>query len=219
MNDISVTGIVIKAEPIGEYDRRVVLLTKEKGKITAFARGAMRANNRFVASTNPFTFGIFELYAGANSYSLSKVEVKEYFEPFRTNLDLTFYGTYFLEIADYYGRENADNIGLMRLLYKALLLLCDPAYDNDFVKTVFEMKAIMLEGEFPEIPEDADLPDGGRKAVSYVYSAKPENAFSFNISDETFEKLKKQTRIICSNTFDREFASLAMIEFAQNTSE
>ena len=142
--------------------------------------------------------------------------MKEYFEGFRTNLDLTFYGTYFLEIADYYGRENADNVGLMRLLYKALTLLLDDSVDNEFVKTIFEMKAIMLEGEFPGIPDDSDLPQGARKAVRYVYDSKPENVFSFSLSGETFEKLKKEVREICNQTFDREFKSLAMIQFTQN---
>jgi len=215
VNDLTVTGIVLKAEPIGEYDRRVVLLTKEKGKISVFARGALRPNNRFVACTNPFVFGNFELYAGSNSYSLSKVEVKDYFETFRTNLDLTFYGTYFLEIADYYGRENTDNIGLMRLLYMALKQLAETDVSPDFVKTVFEMKAIMLEGEFPGIPEESDLPESGRKAVAYVYQAKPENSFTFKLSDETFKKLEGQVDVICRNTFDREFNSLSMIRFAK----
>ena len=67
---VIVTGIIMKSEPIGEYDRRVVILTKERGKISAFARASRKPGNRLMAPTNPFSFGQFKLYVGKRGRTL-----------------------------------------------------------------------------------------------------------------------------------------------------
>ena len=87
--EIKVTGLVLQTENIGEYDRRIVLLTKERGRISAFARGAKKATSPYAAACQPFTFGKFSLYEGKNSFNLMWAEVDNYFDNLKKDLDLS----------------------------------------------------------------------------------------------------------------------------------
>lgn len=115
-----VTGMILKQTPVGEYDRRVCILTKEKGKISAFARGARRPGNRLAAATGPFSFGTFKLYTGRDSYTMSEADIHNYFEELRTDYIGACYGVYFAEAVDYYTRENNDEREMLKLLYQSL---------------------------------------------------------------------------------------------------
>ena len=103
---VEVTGMVIASMPVGEYDRRIVLLTKERGKIAAFAKGARRPNSQLMSVTRAFVFGKFQLYEGRTSYNIKQAEISNYFEEVITDLDAVCYACYFAELAEYYAREN-----------------------------------------------------------------------------------------------------------------
>lgn len=149
--NIVVTGMVLKVMPIGEYDKRITLLTKEKGKITAFARGARRPNSQLLAATNPFSFGEFELFEGRSSYTIAKATIQNYFRELTEDFDVTYYGFYFLEFADYYCQENNDEREMLKLLYQSMRALISPSYDNRLVRSVFELKALAINGEAPNV--------------------------------------------------------------------
>ncbi len=213
---VTVTGLVLKATPIGEYDRRVLLLTKERGKISAFAKGARKQNSRFVAVTNPFCFGEFKLYEGRNSYNIMDAVVQNYFVELRENFEGAYYGMYFLEIADYYARENNEDKELLKLLYQSLRALCANSLSNRLVRYIFELKVMMVEGEFPGLPDrgvgSKPYLDSTIYTVDFIQSSGVEKLYTFRVTEAVLTELEGIAAACCKRVFDRNFNSLEILE-------
>lgn len=208
---VTVTGMVIKTVPIGDYDRRVVILTKERGKITAFVRGARKPNSRFVAVTNLFCFGIFRLYPGKEAYTLSDAEIQNYFEELRNDFEGAYYGMYFLEIAEYYSRENNDDKELLKLLYQTLRALLVPSLDKRMVRAIYEIKAIVVNGEFPGIP-NREYRESTEYAVDYIVNSSIEKLYTFKLTEECLKELIEISTILRKKCMDRNFKSFEILE-------
>ncbi|HSM92508.1 MAG TPA: DNA repair protein RecO, partial [Anaeromyxobacteraceae bacterium] len=58
---LKVEGIVLRVVDYGESDRIVTLLTRERGKVGAYARGARASRRRFPGLLEPFTLLSAEL--------------------------------------------------------------------------------------------------------------------------------------------------------------
>lgn len=207
-----ITGMVLKAEPINEYDRRVVLLTKERGKISAFARGARKQNSKLLAATNPFCFGTFKLYEGRTSYNIMEAEITNYFESLREDFESAYYGMYFLEVMDYYTRENNDEKELLKLLYQSLRALMHEGLSNVLVRYVFEMKAMVINGEFPGMPGEGDWEESTRYAVSYIVDSSIEKLYTFTVTPPVLAQLKQIADDYRVRYVDRQFKSLEIVD-------
>lgn len=209
---IYVTGIILKQTPVGEYDRLICLLTTDRGKISAFVKGCRRSGNRLAGAANPFSFGVFKLYEGKNSYTVAEADIKNYFEELRKDYMAAYYGMYFAEIADYYTRENNDEREMMKLLYQSLRALCVESIPNPLVRCIFEIKSIVVNGEFPGVPVDWVLDESTAYAVNFILESPIEKLFTFAVSGTVLTELEQLAHYYCSKVFDRQFKSLEVLE-------
>lgn len=211
-DSIRVTGIVLKASPVGEYDRRIVLLTKERGKIAAFARGARKSGSRLAAATNVFASGSFVLYEGRSSYTCTEAEIGNYFEDLMKDYVGAYYGMYFAEVTEYITRENNDERELLRLLYQSLRAIEAPKLPNRLVKCIFELKAIVINGEFPGIPTDRELLESTIYALHYIQSSSIEKLYTFLVTDEVLAELEQVAALYCRRFIGHSFKSLEILD-------
>ena len=151
MDTITATGIVLSSSQVQEADRRLVLLTKERGKITVFARGASRPRSPLLGITRPFLTGEFTLYPGRDAYSLHSAQIREYFDSLSQDYDRMTVGLYFLELAGTFSAEEAESASLLNLLYLTLKALERGIVPPALVRMIYEYRLFVEAGEYPQV--------------------------------------------------------------------
>ena len=211
----TVTGMVLSAAPVGDYDKLVVLLTRERGKIRAFAKGARRPGSALMAAANAFAFGEFQIYEGMTSYTMSQASIQNYFGELMTDFEGACYGQYFLEFADYYTRENADGSDFLKLAYQSLRALLVPSLPRKLVRYIYELKAMTYSGECPQTFEqfsDWNLNPSTEYALQYVVAASVEKLYTFLLTEEVFAEFARVVTWLRKHYVEHRFKSLEILE-------
>ncbi len=212
--EVPLNGIVLSGQPIGEYDRRLVILTKERGKISCFARGARKPNSPLLGSTRSFAFGTFYLYEGRSSYSLHSAQISNYFEELIKDYDATLYACYFAEIADYYSHEGIEAKDAINLLYMAFCALTDQRLNKEIIKSTYEIRSVVLSGECPppeNVLSSSKLTENFRKLFMYIAASPLDKLFKFTLGDESVKQLKIFSERLIRICVDKKLKSKDML--------
>lgn len=187
-------------------------MTRERGKISAFARGARKSGNRLAAAADSFAFGTFKLYEGKNSYTVAEADIQNFFEELRTDYIGACYGMYFAEVAEWYTRENNDEREMLKLLYQSLRALCAASLPNALVRCVFECRALAVNGEFPGVPADRELEPSTVYALRYIAEIPIEKLYTFTVTESVLRQLQQVAADYMKRFVGHNFKSLDVLK-------
>ena len=207
--------MVISSMPIGEYDRRLEILTDSMGRISAFARGARKPSSPLVSISRVFAFGEFELYEGRSSYSVNSAKISNYFEELTKDVEKTYYGFYFLELASYFTREGLDATETLKLIYQSLRALNVESLSLPLVRAIYEIKTLEINGLCPDIElirERYELGQSALYAIDFVKRTPIEKLYTFKLTPEVEQEFAKVAQLLLGRFTDKKFHSLEMLE-------
>ena len=210
-DSVSYTGMIIKSAPLREYDKRLILLTGEAGKITAFIRGARKQGSKFMGTTEPFCFGEFKLIPGKDAYTLVDTNISRHFEELREDYDAMVLASYFLEIADYYTRENMEAYKELNLIYASILAIISGRFDRRLIKCIYEIRSQVIAGEFPGIPDGRPFSETAVYTVDRIMQSDLQNLYSFSVSEEVVTELEYICEKTLNKVIDRKFNSVKLM--------
>lgn len=203
--------MVLRSRPAGENDRLITLLAGTEGKLNVFVRGARKPSSRFAASSESFAFGEFKLSHGSSAYYLNDADISNYFEEFRTDIELAAYASYFAEIADYYCVEGDDATSMLGLLYASLLALNNPNFSSRLVRCIYVLRSIVINGEFPGLPQGRNYNDAVIAAIDRIENADLRHLYTFKLTEPAEDELFRLTTDYEKRFMDRHFKSLEVL--------
>jgi DNA repair protein RecO (recombination protein O) len=116
-------GIVLRTMRLGEADRIVTLVTQDRGKVRAVAKGVRKTKSRFGGRLEPLMHVALQCYEGRNLDTITQAETIDHFRAIREDLDRLSRATQLLEVIDAIVQEGEEDPRLYQMLLGALRTL------------------------------------------------------------------------------------------------
>jgi DNA repair protein RecO (recombination protein O) len=146
-------ALVLRTYDLGETSKIAVLLTRERGKVRAVAKGARGARSRYQSALEPLSEvrASFHGRQGADLMRLGACElIRSAFPASRRGLDVALALSYFAELLDAFAQEGEAEDAVYRLAV-AVIRAAEEGTDIVVLTRYLEAWLLKLHGIYPPI--------------------------------------------------------------------
>lgn len=148
---IKTEGIVLREVDYNEADRLLDILTRDRGLVTARARGVRRRTSDLKSACQLLAYSEFTLFENRGKLTVNEAVSIEQFRQLREDIELLALGSYFAQATAAVAQEDAPNPELLALLLNALYALGRLQKPQLLVKAAFELRLACLAGFTPDL--------------------------------------------------------------------
>ncbi len=162
----TVDGLVIRESDAGENDKRLVLLTPDRGRLSVIAKGARSLRSKYMNSASLFTYGNYEITERGDHAWLSGASLTEAFYGIRNNIERLALASYVVDVVYELSGESEGACDMLRLVLNTLFAIANDCKPRELIKAVFEFRAITMSGYQPDLSGCCVC---GKTRGSYMY--------------------------------------------------
>lgn len=167
---IKTRGIIIKEVSTGEADKIVTIFTRNRGRVSALAKGGKRPKSQISAGSQVLCYGEYILYSGKELYSINSCEVLEPFYEIRNDMEKLTYAAHFIDIVMEIIQENQPAPKLLQLLLNSLHMLTKTTKQPELISRIFELRSMSIAGYAPFIHQCMNCGLEQEKLYSFSFS-------------------------------------------------
>ena len=201
-------ALVLRTYKLGEADRIVVFLTRDRGKKRGVAQGARRPRSKFRGALEPLT----EIRVAYFEKEQRELVNLNYAETVRSPLgsatpEALAYTHYFAELIDAWAADADADERLFRLGCSVLDALA-AGTPSDALARYFECWLLRLQGVYPA---DLSLSPGALAFIDATRQATPVQAGGLGASTSVLRELERKHQALISSHLEKELRSVRVM--------
>ncbi len=204
----STDALILRTYKLGESDRIVVFLTRDRGKKRGVAKNARQSRRRFGGGLEPFT------HAKVSYFERERRDLValNYAEPVRSPLsaaqgDALGYVGYFAELVDEWAQESDPNETLFRLGVSTVDALTAGVAIEPLAR-YFEYWLLRLQGVYEADPE---LSEEARSFLAGVKATSPMGIGEVPVSRRALREIEAAHRELIAMHLEKELKSARVL--------